>query len=203
METSKSVEQPGSGEDRMGKIGENQECHNRLGLICLNLFDEDMSLIKIHRICGKDPVNGIELTNVHFLTVDFLTISQLKHGSLYTENELEEIRNDMSGFVGVRLTFLTRGSSDTPYGLSRTVYAGISINYPLNVYKYDCLKYQLLCQYALLKPKIGESESDGDSSEYESLSSSSSLNEDDSETMTSSSSSDDDDADDDDDETEV
>jgi len=188
MEPLRSDEQTGSGENRMdevGKISENQNCNNSLGLICLNLFDEDMSLIKIHRIGGKDPVNGIELTNVHFLTVDFLTISQLKQRSLYTENEIEEIKNDMSEFLGVRLTLYTRASPDTPYGLSKTVYAYFSLRYPLNVYKYECVKYQLLSLDSLLK---NECESNGDSSDYETPSSS--CNEEDSETMTSSSSDD-------------
>jgi hypothetical protein len=207
METSRSAEQIGSGVSRgdgAGEISENKKYPNSLGFICLNLFNEDMSLINIHRICGKDPMNGIDLTNVHFLTVDFLTISQLKTDHLYTENELEKISNDMSGFIGIALRFYTRGSTDTPYGLSRNVYACTSKKYPLNVYKYDCVKYHLLTRCSALSINVGgesenESEWYGDSSDNESLSS---YNEDDSENMSSSKSSlssdgDDDDVDDD------
>lgn len=188
METSRSAEQIGSGVskgDEAGKFSENQKYPNSLGFICLNLFNEDMSLIKIHKISGNDAVNGIDLTNVHFLTVDFLTISQLKNDYLYTENELGRISNEMSGFIGIALRFYTRSSPDN----GRNVYVGTSKKYPLNVYKYDCVRYHLLTRYSVFDINFeGESENEwyGDISDNESLSS---YKEESSENISSSSSS--------------
>lgn len=192
MEIAKSVEHAGLEKEEEDKVSENRLKHNELAYISLNLFDEDMILIGKYKIYGDNPVNCIELENVHFLTVDFYTKSELTNE--FTENELEKCTSDMSGYIGIGLRFYTlyptKHSHLSTYTLKRTAYAGVSKKNPISVYKYDRIKYHLLSRFSILNMNIGRESEDemvwlGDNTDTESLSSLSTI--DDSEYMSQSS----------------
>lgn len=152
METPKSVEDQKIAQEGNPEVSENIEKHDTLAFINLNLFDEDMVLIKKHKINGREPVNFIDLSDVHFLTIEFITRSQLKQE--YTEKELENIVNEMFEYKGIGLRFYSSYTAEIPYNPRRVMYTDTSKKSPLNVYKYGCLKYHLVNRYSIFSQNI-------------------------------------------------
>lgn len=66
--------------------------------LCLTLYDEESYPIKSYDIYGKMPYLQLNLDNVHFMSLKFVTQQEVM--TKFTENELSTLIAEMKLFVG-------------------------------------------------------------------------------------------------------
>ena len=125
---------------------------DKLVCVSLNLFDEEMILLGKRQIYGENQWGCVDLKDVHYLTIEFLTKSDLANE--YTENELAKLVKDMSKFKCISLNFWAYRTSSSCYMHKRYIFATGSNNSPLNVFNYDMVTYELCSIFSVFDTEL-------------------------------------------------